>query len=464
MEWSEQLQAAHRGLSPQDLAFREAARRSPELLRRETFRKLADDKGFIAGTLQPWLTFLGPEKLAELSGVSVGLARLLRQVPERVLGNDPVQVHDYYGIETPDTLALFLGRPNGMDTAIGRGDLIETPEGFRCVEFNFTPNLGGWETASIAGLHLGIPATARYLSEHGIRPVYTSTGRKLFVHLIRTALAQGTCPDGELNVALVLPAQMPLDPDVPASPGIVRLREDFAEAFQEAGGRLSGEILPCHFADLTAVRNYLFLGKARVHAVVEFCDEPTAPTVFRSFKAEKLTLLNGPLRAVLSSKLNLALLSESEAAGGVYGPEESAFIRRHVPWTRRVTRGTTPFRGETVALPDLLASNREALVLKEARSTGGRDVALGIYTPEARWEELVREALDGGGWVVQEKLESLPYLYQAGDEGAVPHDMIWGPFVFGDEYGGVILRMQPKSVRGAVNSALGATSGIVIEV
>lgn len=461
MEWSEPLQTAHRGLSPQDLAFREAALRSPELLRRETFRKLADDKGFIAGTLQPWLTFLGPEKLAELKTVSVGLARLLRQVPERVLGNDPVKVHDYYGIENPETLALFLSRPHGMDTSIGRGDLIETAEGFRCVEFNFTPNLGGWETASIAGLHLGIPATARYLAEHGIPARYTSTGRQLFVHLIRTALAQGTCPDGELNVALVLPAQIPLDREAPAA---VRMREDFAEACQETAGQLSGEILPCHFADLTAVRNYLFLGKSRIHAVVEFCDEPTSPTVFRSFKAEKLTLLNGPLRAILSSKLNLALLSEAEAAGGIYGPEDSAFIRRHVPWTRRVTRGTTPFCGETVAFPDLLAAHREELVLKEARSTGGRDVAIGIYTPPARWEELSREALESGGWVVQERLESLPYLYQAGDEGAVPHDMIWGPFVFGDEYAGVILRMQPKAVHGAVNSALGATSGIVIEV
>lgn len=462
MAWSEDLRAVHRGLSPQDLQFREAACGDPEFLSRATFRKLADDKGFIAGTLQPWLTFVGPEKMAELRSVSVGLAGLLRAVPERVLGNDPIRVHDYYGLETPETLGLFLSRPNGAETAIGRSDLIDTAGGFQCLEFNFTPNLGGWETSEIARLHLGVPATACYLRERGISPAFTSTGRELFAHLIRCAQARGHCPDGELNVALVVPERAT---GSEPSPALGVLRRDFQEACRDSAGDLTGELMPCHFAELTAVRNYLFLRKSRIHALVEFNDEPTAPAAYRSFKAEKVTLLNGPIRAVLSSKLNLALLSES-AESGVYSSEERDFIRRHVPWTRKVARGATDFRGERVSLPDLLASRREALVLKEATSSGGEGVAIGLHTPQARWDELARQALDAreGGWVAQERVESLPYLYQSGEFGCVPHDLIWGPFVFGERYGGVILRMQPKSVQGAVNSALGATSGIVFEV
>lgn len=462
MVWSEDLRAVHRGLSPQDLQFREAASDDPELLSRATFRKLVDDKGFIAGTLQPWLTFVGPEKMAELRSVSVGLASLLRSVPERVLGNDPVRVHDYYGLETPETLSLFLSRPNGAETAIGRGDLIDTAGGFQCLEFNFTPNLGGWETSEIARLHLAVPATARYLREQGIATAFTSTGRELFAHLIRSAQANGHCPDGELNVALVVSDDIS---DNEPSPALDVLRRDFQQACREAAEDVTGDLMPCRFSELTAVRNYLFLRKSRIHALVEFCDEPTAPAAYRSFKAEKVTLLNGPIRALLSSKLNLALLSESEASG-VYSAEESEFIRRHVPWTRKVTLGATEFRGERVSLPDLLVSRREELVLKEATSSGGEGVAIGLHTSEARWAELARQALDAreGGWVAQERVESLPYLYQCGDRGCVPHDLVWGPFVFGQSYGGVILRMQPKSVQGAVNSALGATSGIVFEV
>jgi hypothetical protein len=463
MLWSEDLRAVHHGLSPQDLQFREAAADDPDFLSRATFHKLVADKGFIAGTLQPWLTFVGREKMAELRRVSVGLAGLLRSVPERVLGNDPVKVHDYYGLETPETLGLFLSRPNGAESAIGRGDLIDTAGGFRCLEFNFTPNLGGWETSEIARLHLAIPATARYLREQGITPAFTSTGEELFAHLIRSAQARGHCPDGELNVALVVPGA-----GFEPSPALDVLRRDFRQACRESSGDLNGELMPCRFSELTAVRNYLFLRKSRIHAVVEFSDEPTAPAAYRSFKAEKLTLLNGPIRAVLSSKLNLALLSESEASG-IYGDEEKDFIRRHVPWTRKVTRGDTDFRGDRVALQDLLSSRREDLVLKEATSSGGEGVAIGLHTSQARWDEMARRALNArdareGGWVVQERIESLPYLYQSGDHGCVSHDLIWGPFVFGQRYGGVILRMQPKSVQGAVNSALGATSGIVFEV
>jgi hypothetical protein len=65
---------------------------------------------------------------------------------------------------------------------------------------------------------------------------------------------------------------------------------------------------------------------------------------------------------------------------------------------------------------------------------------------------------------VQEIAESLPYLYQSGDYGCSIHDMVWGPFVFGERYGGVVLRMQPAAAGGPVNLNLSASEGIVLEV
>jgi hypothetical protein len=130
-----------------------------------------------------------------------------------------------------------------------------------------------------------------------------------------------------------------------------------------------------------------------------------------------------------------------------------------------VSANKVRFRGEEVSLPDLLASSeRSRLVLKEGRNYGGKGVFLGQVTPEARWEEVVRTALETGGWIVQERLESLSYLYQCGEYGCAPHDVIWGPFVCGDTYAGVCLRMQPKRVGGAVNLSLEATQGVVLEV
>jgi hypothetical protein len=66
---------------------------------------------------------------------------------------------------------------------------------------------------------------------------------------------------------------------------------------------------------------------------------------------------------------------------------------------------------------------------------------------------------------VQEHVESRPYLYQLGEQGSAVHDVIWGLFCFGNLYGGAFLRMLPKgSGDGVINSARGATEGILLEV
>ena len=139
-------------------------------------------------------------------------------------------------------------------------------------------------------------------------------------------------------------------------------------------------------------------------------------------------------------------------------------IERSVPWTRQLRPGYVTYRGEREFLPDLLISRQERLVVKDARDWGGKGVALGRSTPKEAWECYVDNALDAGGWIVQEVLESRPYLYQCGEYGCVPHDVVWGPFVFGDRYAGSVLRMQPQAGRGAVNLSLSATQGLVFEI
>jgi len=120
--------------------------------------------------------------------------------------------------------------------------------------------------------------------------------------------------------------------------------------------------------------------------------------------------------------------------------------------------------GRSFPLEELLVSQRERMVLKEGDSAGGKGVVLGKFTPEPEWRQAIATAMKSGRWVVQEHLESRPYLYQSGDYGCSVHDVVWGPFVFGGEYAGVILRMQPRSAGGAVNLSLAATEGVVFEV
>jgi hypothetical protein len=111
-----------------------------------------------------------------------------------------------------------------------------------------------------------------------------------------------------------------------------------------------------------------------------------------------------------------------------------------------------------------MSSHRESLVLKPARSAHGDNVHLGPATAPETWSRVLREALSKRDWIVQEYHQSRPYLCQYGEDGCAVHDMIWGIFVFGSQYGGGFLRVMPRWKIEPINAAKGAEEGILFEV
>jgi len=453
--WSEELRAAHLAVSPEDLAFREAARSDPRLLDRRTFEPLCAD--LFEYALQPWPTFLGAAKREELHRASLGVCGALKKIPERVFGNDFAAIARFYGLPSAEVAEIYFSEPNGLPAGIARGDFIHSADGFKCLEVNFSARIGGWETAPLVAAHMKIPPTAEFVASRGIAIACTNTIRRLFEHVIAGVLAAGLCGDGAMNVAIVREPGVPM-----GSPAFqAHLRDELAATCRAAGG-LAGDVRECYPEELVSAQGRIHLGPRRIDALVEFNDG-TPRDVYRAFKANRLVLFNGPLARILSDKRNVALLSEGLEKGS-FEPAEREAIRRHVPWTRRVLPGRADFYGEEMAMRDLLLTRREELVLKEGQNYGGKGVAIGEFTPEANWRQMADAALARGGWVVQERVESLPYLYQSGDYGAAPSDMIWGPFLFGSTYGGLFLRLQPKAARGVVNLTQTATEGTAFEV
>jgi hypothetical protein len=410
--------------------------------------------------LQSWPDFVGAEKRAEMSRATVELTRLVKAIPERLFENDPRRIAAYFGLYHEALVTLLLEPPNGLEGMWVRNDFVDSPDGWKCLEVN-AGQIGGWEMRYFDHQYRTNPTIARFLEEEGLRPYYRDQVEMLLQHVIADNLGKPTTADGVLNAAIAVSrleaAMEESQPD---------LNQTYQDVLAASGTGLTGELTFCYFADLVARQNQVWHTKARlpIHAIIEMTPQQTPETVFRCFKAGQVSLYNGPINYLAADKRNLALLSE-HADSTVFTAEERDFLHSSLPWTRLVTAGPATWRGETRPLPDLLIAHREELVLKPSSGVQGQGVTLGrLATPE-RWARLVERAVAQGEWLAQERVDSRPYIYQAGERGYGVHDCVWGIFCFGATYAGAFPRMVLKDTGdGVINCARGAELGILWEV
>ncbi|MCP4213545.1 MAG: amino acid adenylation domain-containing protein, partial [bacterium] len=68
-------------------------------------------------------------------------------------------------------------------------------------------------------------------------------------------------------------------------------------------------------------------------------------------------------------------------------------------------------------------------------------------------------------WIVQEFIESPPYLFQLGEDGYAEHYAVWGFIFFGETYAGGVLRIAPAdNETGIINNLQGARVSVIFEV
>ena len=444
--------AAH--LSPVAQRFLEYVTRDPERTRR--LDHLAAGEFF--APLQSWPTFVAGEKLAEIRHATVELTRLVKSLPERIFGNDPRRIASYYGFRNEALIAILLEPPSGLDGVLVRNDYIDTAEGFKCLEVN-SGHIGGWQLRFFEQRVRTHPVIAQFLAEEGVCPYHRDPVETMLQSIIAHDLGKPATAGGVLNIAITMNARA-------AAHLEAQVRRVYRHALDASGMGLTGEVVICRYADLSARQNQIwYLDRRPIHALVLMnSDAPPPEAVFRSFKAGRLSLYNGPINMLLNEKRVLALLSE-HADSTVFTAEEREVLRRYLPWTRAVGPGAATWRGATAPLPELLLAHRESLVLKPSRGSQGEGVTCGHLTPPDTWARLVAEAVAQGGWLAQERVSSRSYVYQCGDQGYGIHDVVWGTFCFGESYGGGFLRMMPRGTgNGVINAARGAAEGILFEV
>ena len=437
--------------------FLDFVQRNPECLLRDSFGSPENLGEFYAFPLQPWPVLLASEQAEDLARTALGITKLVQQIPRRFFRNDAGQLARFYGLSLREAtgLAMVLQGVDCFSDALMRTDMMLSPNGFQCLEINAS-NLGGWMNALWAEHYLNEPLIRRFLQEEEFDVTFRDTPRILLRHTVRSARRRVREIDGEVNLAIV----MAEDKIVPE--GWKRFaRDHYAAALEEEG--VTGELWTCVYSDLTEKDLRFYYRGRRVHAILEqrwgFAPLP----VLFSWIDCGVVVFNGPTCRFLNDKRNLALLSEASDRG-LLSAEEKALVEGHVPWTCTLGRKLVLFEGRKVDLERLLTERREDFVIKPAGGAEGVGVYVGRFTAEQEWRDALQQGLREPGWLAQRFVAGQPAVFQAGERGSHPHDLIWGAFVCGDEYGGCFMRLAPLGHGGVINSARGAKESVLLEV
>jgi len=467
MEFTREQTKALRAVSEEHMKFVQYAANNAHCLDRLQFKLLDEWHCAISARVQAWPTFVDKETIAEMGRVSVGLCKVIKRIPAAVFELDTELMSEFYQLDADYIRNVVLGVGAKADQVIqgafGRGDFIKTADGLWCVEFNIASNLGGiWETTAWEQKIITVPVIADYLSRNNLSVQLRNTLRVMMKHVIDQAKRYLQALSRQINVAYVF--QKEYLADEAEVRGLRKyFSENYREALQQFGNGMQGDFILCCFDDLRVSDGLVFWGETRIHVVIEVTEGIVPAHILRCQQLGTLNLHNGPFSYLLCNKLNMALLSEFQDSE-IFEEKERELIRCHVPWTRRVASGNADFEGNSISLFDFILENRDTLMLKKSLGSSGQFVVAGPSRTPGEWETALRRALEEKDWIVQKYIACPSFPYQYGDYGCCLHDVIWGLFVFGEEYGGAFLRVLPKGRGAVVNRQRGSLDGVVLEI
>jgi glutathionylspermidine synthase len=168
-------------------------------------------------------------------------------------------------------------------------------------------------------------------------------------------------------------------------------------------------------------------------------------------------------RTKLAHKKSSFVVLSDPAYQALFDPDEIEAIRRHIPWTRKLTNYRTNFHGVETELLSLLRKEQNRFVLKPNDDYGGHGVFLGWEMDHDMWEEAINFGLSQA-YVVQERVDvektSIPVF---SDRVSMEELFVdFNPFLFQNEVEGALIRLSSSSLLN-VTSGGGQTALLVLE-
>ena len=197
-----------------------------------------------------------------------------------------------------------------------------------------------------------------------------------------------------------------------------------------------------------------------IHEFLEQCGD--AHPLARAYADGRVCIANSFRTKIAHKKAGFAILSDPRYAR-LFTPQEIAVFQRHIPWTRRVERGQTTFRGAEHDLISLIQQERKRFVLKPNDDYGGHGVFIGWETSPNEWQDAMSLAQDRP-YVVQERavITKVP-IPTFGDRVRIENMFVdFNPFLFHNEVEGALVRLSSSSLMN-VSSGGGQTALLVLE-
>ena len=318
-----------------------------------------------------------------------------------------------------------------------RLDSFLTDDAYSFVELNGESPAGIAYADAAYEIFSALPVMQRFAEEYHVRALY---GRGLMLDVLLRAHAEflGRKPERPPQIAIVDLK------DVPTTQEFELFNEYFEsqghpsiicspDALQFSDGRLR-----CGDFEIDIVYKRLL-----VNEYLPIIEE--SPALLEAYRAGAICLVNSFRSKLVHKKAIFAVLTDKRHAH-LFSKVEREAIRKHVPWTRKVSATKSDYFGKEIDLLEFIMAKRDRLVLKPNDDYGGHGIYIGWNTDEIAWNEAMRSALANGDYLVQERVptarEVFPALLENGTVEFAEQLVDLDPLLFFGKVGSAFTRLS----------------------
>jgi hypothetical protein len=413
-------------------------------------------------TVSPWPVFVSNQIVnGPFREIVASVPKLFDNALRAYFKQDSRAFADYFGWPKRfyDLLVRIAAGPRDL---FCRYDVVLAGSDVKVLELNCGSSAGGWQGDWL------LPAVHEALRRCPEATLWNVQYRAIFAELLQLVIRSLERHKGaRARGHIVLYAFVDGTDRQESLRQCLQVLYDSLKPRQFAAGRI---ILIRDFTELSfSPRREVIVGGESIDAVLlTFREEVSVPPAILeglnvAYLANQIVFPDNPFHMVFGNKLMFAVAHEA-CELGLLTPDDTRAVQRYIPWTATLRERSAEWRGVRASLPDLLVANKEAFVLKQAESFGGRHVHVGRYTSRAEWTAAIAAGLSAGGWIAQEFRAPGKLLACHPTSGITAHELVWGVFGFGDQYGGAFVRARPvQGTNGVINSANGAIEHLVFE-